>query len=226
MYGRDAGGHGVSLLINHDYLSPNIVPTEPAKKQPGVFSFLKLPAEIRNMIYSYVMKPRNPVYVYVRRFQSGVNTGLLYANRQVYQEASTVLYANIRGIVCNECHFLTRGLYREDILDMSVCADPEHPFLPSPPWSLHMFHEGHCTELQACRRPPLKYISPRMLARMAEIEISLAWLKLKFHLHGCHGTMTIGNRAPRLSCVTQPDGCIAFATSWGKRAIRKTRVSS
>lgn len=177
MYGRNAGGHGISLLSNDGHLPAKIVPIEPTETQPRVFPFLNLPAEIRNMVYSYVMIPKYSVYVYVRRFQSGVNTGLLYANRQIYQEASTTFYDNVRGVVCNECHFLTRASCREVLLKDISRMHAEHPFMPLSCSSLHKSREERDhNNLQAYRHPGLRYIQPCELARMAEIEISLAWL--------------------------------------------------
>lgn len=180
MYGRDAGGNGKSLLSNDGHLPAKIVPFKPTKTQPRIFPFLELPAEIRNMIYSYVMIPRYPDYVYVPRVKSDVTEGLQYANRQIYEEASTVYYNNVRGILFNECHFVTRASCREIFLkglSPSMHAYPEHPFLPFPQSNRHEFYEErHYSDFWAYRPPRLQYIQPCELARMAEIEISLAWL--------------------------------------------------
>jgi len=179
MYGRNAGGQGISLISNDGHPPAKMVPIEPIKTQPQVFPFLELPAEIRNMIYSYLMIPKYPVYVYVRRFQSAVSTGLLFANRQIYQEASTAFYSNARGIVINECHFLTRASCRRVFFKdpPPVHAYSEHPFLPLPHSSHHNSREErHHSNLQAYRHPSLRYTQPCVLAVMAEIEISLAWL--------------------------------------------------
>lgn len=162
-----------------DICRPRFVPLKPVKTRPQVFPFLELPAEIRNMIYSYLMIPKHPVYVYVRRFQSAVSTGLLFANRQIYQEASTAFYSNARGIVVNECHFITRASCREVFFKdyPPRHAYSEHPFLPLPRSSLHKSREErHHDNLHMYRYPGLRYTQPRVLALMAEIEISLAWL--------------------------------------------------
>ena len=149
----------------------------PLESEPGVFPFFKLSAEIRNMIYYYAIVPKNPIYPYVRRFESSVNTGLLYANRLTYQEASAVLYANVRAIVCNESHLLSRACCQKDFMlnpTDSTCEYPEMRLgLTTSP------DNRICKKSEAYRGPTVRTIQPRSLARMEEIEIALGWLPCK-----------------------------------------------
>ena len=168
MQGRNASGRGVPLL-NHGSPLPSVVPPRPRAE---VFPFLKLPAEIRNIIYNYVMRPKTSINVYVHLFRNSINTGLLYANRQISGEASTVLYANVRGIVCNERHYLlSRSCCCQDYMIgpfHSMLAHSKDPYLRSPLSSIR--------KLQRHRHPDIRNIQPSVLARMAELEISLGWL--------------------------------------------------
>ena len=146
------------------------------RTQSAVFPFLELPPEVRATIYRFAIAPKNPIYVYVRRFQSGVNTGLLYANRQISQEAYPIIYANARGVVCNESHLLSRACCSSDFLadpQVSMCAFDENPSEDD----IGIYEERRvCKKPWAYRSSAVRSIQPYALARMAEIEISLAWL--------------------------------------------------
>ncbi|KAI9742302.1 MAG: hypothetical protein M1818_004202 [Claussenomyces sp. TS43310] len=71
------------------------------RKNQTSFKFLLLPAEIRNMVYRYVVVSKSPVPIDlgdIKTFRSGgIETAILLANHQVYHEAAKIMYDE------NEC---------------------------------------------------------------------------------------------------------------------------
>lgn len=130
------------------------------------------------MVYHYAIVLKNPVYPYASRFESGVNTGLLYANCLAYQEASAALYANVRAVVCNEAHLLSRACCRKDFMLNPFDSKCEYFEMRL---SFTTFTEDRlCNKPETYRGPTVRTIRPRTSARMEQIKISLGWLPYNY----------------------------------------------
>ncbi|MCJ1256288.1 hypothetical protein MMC24_004109 [Lignoscripta atroalba] len=75
------------------------------ESRPPTFPFLRLPLELRIMVYGLLMQPPddNAVYVYTCRPNiCPISTPMLYVNRQIHGEASAILYdqntLNLEGV--------------------------------------------------------------------------------------------------------------------------------
>lgn len=98
------------------------------KMAPGEFRFLELPLELRRMIYSYATVPTTDIRLYQRSHPSlmfdpiGINTGLLYASKQIHEEASAAIYTYCAGIIGGLLHMWLR---------LQQSADRLHPCVKS-----------------------------------------------------------------------------------------------
>ncbi|KAI9816298.1 MAG: hypothetical protein M1827_001900 [Pycnora praestabilis] len=82
------------------------------------FPFLKLPPEIRNMIYQYVVAPERKIVLAKigskTRGMEGTNVAILQVNRQIKSEAASILYE--KNILCAEIRLYSKAILRKDNL--------------------------------------------------------------------------------------------------------------
>lgn len=138
------------------------------------------------------MIPNNPIRLYVDHFPTSVTTSLIHVNRQIYEEASPILYAHIRETMGNERFFVQfqkcsgkRPVVSDSHLSLDFMINPPHltcafsqdPCLPSPPLKLpqpcgRILREGFSNR----RYNFTRNIQSHVIARMAVIDIPLGWL--------------------------------------------------
>ena len=117
MCGKDTYERARSFPDN-GYRMPKVISTE---TQAEVFPFLELPTELRNMIPLRNITQKLHLSLRVT-FSIWRQYRISNANRQIYQEACSVLYSNARGIVCNESHLLSRACCCYDFLTNPLVA--------------------------------------------------------------------------------------------------------
>lgn len=106
-----------------------------------MFDLLKLPSEIRNIIYTHSVTSPCPLRPYhlaskkvVRQWNGvdGINTALFRINHQVRDEALAIFHANNTGIVCDTTHqyysmlamdWLPKKAVRENLAQLMYIKD-------------------------------------------------------------------------------------------------------
>ncbi len=111
-----------------------------AERVPSKSPLLSLPAEIRNRIYYYVVVPLGGV-VTLRGPEDAkvdwqcthpIHTALLRTSRQIYQEASTLLYGGIRFLYdWIEYESFTGGDYSPSVVPLKLIQNLEVSFFIS-----------------------------------------------------------------------------------------------
>ena len=89
-------------------------------KHQSSFPLLKLPGEVRNMIYETILCRDEPINISdrlgIRRSEEkGPSTAILYTNRQIHAEASQILYGHNTGRVCT-LYGITSGINFSELM--------------------------------------------------------------------------------------------------------------
>lgn len=92
---------------------------------PPTFRFLQLPGEVRNLVYRHlVVSPHeHPSQLSLSQtsdYQTGIDTNILYVNKEIYAEASSILYSENNPIIEAAMYPASQKVFRKDNVKLTT----------------------------------------------------------------------------------------------------------